>query len=252
MKIVSAVLVASLAAGVVITQADAQIVQSVTGCKARFGPGEPVRIDYTIANPTSRPVTYQFSSSKLFDVWITRGGTEVYRLSRGSMYLTVMTSLTLQPSEKRAYQVTWDQKDTTGKQVGPGVYDIHAQLTPTGNQPPPVTAQVSIGSGGAANVPMNISDVITNADHLMGRRVSIAATYQGFQPKVTNPNVSDGPPVTRSDWTICDSTGCMYVTGSTHLDPEKDVGRKVNVTGNVHRTPKGQIYLVLTTVTVAK
>jgi len=225
------------------------IVQGVISDKKSYPLGAPVKITYAIRNQGSEPVKYDFPSAKQFDFWIMRGDTEIYRFSTHQVYAQVQTNLTLQPNEVKRYEAVWNQVDDQGNPVGPGTYCICAQLTPAANQPPPVKTMISVGTAVAAVIPLaNIREAVRNAGSLVGKTVYITATYRGFQPTPGDPNTSSGPPVTRSDWAICDSTGCMYVTGAAALDPQKDVGVQVNVTGKLQRTPKGQVYLVLVSV----
>lgn len=51
--------------------------------------------------------------------------------------------------------------------------------------------------------------------------------------------------MTKDDWVIADHTGCLYVNGVAELDPKKNLGARVNVTGELRKTAKGQVYLVL-------
>ena len=98
---------------------------------------------------------------------------------------------------------------------------------------------------------MTIAEAIKNGTSMNGRIVTIDATYRGYQP-MSDPNIRDGPPITKSDWAIGDSTGCMYVTGTINLDPEKDIGTKIVVTGILRKTPNGQVYLVLKMMTISR
>lgn len=207
--------------------------------------GEPVRLTYAVRNRGSKPITLSFSSAKQHDIWITRGDTEVFRFSKGRMYATMLTTLVLQPGQTKSFDFTWNQKDNNGQDIGPGTYTVHAQLTPTRNQPPPVRTSIQIGSTGAAQVPVTVREAIQRSTELLGRDVVIAAIYRGRQPDPSDPNCKDGPPVTKSDWVIADHTGCMYVTGAANLDPVKDLGVRITVTGKVRRTDKGQVYLTL-------
>jgi hypothetical protein len=231
---------------------NAVLLQGVKPDKDRHALRDKVRLTYTVRNSGTCQITYTFSSSKLFDLWIKRGDTEVYRFSRGRSYLTVITTLKLQPNESKSFEATWDQKDSSGQQVGPGAYDVYAQLTPTGDRPLPVKTRLHVGDVAAAVAPATIGEAIANADILLNRVVEISATYRGWQPNAADPNVKNGPPVTRSDWAICDTTGCMYVNGKIELHPERDVGTKVVVTGKLKKTPKGQVYLLLQRAKIVK
>lgn len=226
------------------------LVQGVKAERPSYGLGECILFEYTIQNNTNQTVTYTFPSSKQYDIWVTRGGDEeLYRMSKGKAYLTMMTSMTLGPGDRKSFSTVWNQKDTSGKQCGPGSYTVCAQLTPSGNRPAQTIGHVRIGVRGAAQIPVKISEAIANYDGLVGRRVQISATYKGFSP-TGDGNTKGGPPVSRSDWAICDPTGCMYVVGSIALDPTKDSGKNVTVVGKLEKTPNGQIYMVLETATI--
>ena len=230
----------------------ASILQGVKAGKANYRLGETVDLTYGIKNRGDKPITFNFTSTKKFDIWIKRGSTEIFRLSRGRVYATVMTTLTLQPGETKTFNAEWDQKNTAGKQVGPGTYDVFARLTASRNAPPATRYRLEIGAVGPALIPVTVKEAVSHVNELLNRRVVIPAIYRGWQPDSTDPNCKDGPPVTKSDWAISDHTGCMYVTGRIDLDPVKDVGVKVTVVGKVRKTAKGQVYLKLETATIQK
>jgi len=214
--------------------------------------GAKVKFAYVIRNRTNDPLTYNFTSSKQWDMWIDRAGKEVFRFSRGRAYLTVLTSFTLEPNESKTFEIEWDQRDNEGRQVGPGVYEVYAQLTPAQNPPPSTRTKLRVGGAIAAIVSVTIGEAIKRYAEIGERRVRIRATYKGWQPDAAEPNVKDGPPVTRSDWAICDPSGCMYVFGKIDLSPTEDVGQKVTVVGRLQKTSKGQVYLLLETAAVEK
>ena len=207
--------------------------------------GAPVEFTYILRNKSDKALTYNFSSSKHFDLWIRLGDKEIFNLSKGMRYAMMMTKFTLKPGETKRFSAHWNQVDNDGKQVGPGSYDVEAQLTPSGQKPPSVEAKIQIGERGADTVAITIAEAIARQAELADKQVRISGTYRGFRPNPNDRNVKHGPPVTRSDWAISDSTGCMYVTGPSSMDPDKDVGRKVTVVGKLKKTAKGQVYLVL-------
>jgi len=250
--VVAAVGVAVLSGSHAQRPGGANLVQGVKPGKARYPLGACVQFTYAIRNAGSQPITYNFTSSKLFDLWVQWGEVEVYRYSRGKAYATVMTSLTLQPGESRSFEVTWDQCGPDCKQVGPGAYNVYAQLASTGERPPAAKGKVCIGDAEAAIIAVSVAEAVANFDKLQKRTVQIAATYRGWQPNADDPNVKNGPPVTRSDWAICDRSGCMYVTGRIDLSPTRDIGRKITVTGKLRKTAKGQVYLFLENAKIEK
>lgn len=252
--------VASLSIAAAMAAASAAAAQTggpnlLQGVKAQKSPtplGQPVEFVYAIRNRGSQPVTYTFSSAKQFDVWVKLGDKEIFRHSKGRVYATAITRLTLRPGETKTFAARWDQRDEKGNQVGPGVYTVFAQLTPVKDAPPATSAKFELGGAGAALIPLTVREAISRAPSLKDKKVAIAALYRGLQPDPKDPNTKPGPPATKDDWVICDHTGCMFVTGAVQLDPEKDAGARITVTGLVRTTPKGQVYLVLDRATVEK
>ena len=69
-----------------------------------------------------------------------------------------------------------------------------------------------------------IGDILANPAKYVWELVTITGEYRGWQGEGYE------PPVTLSDWVIKDETGLIYVTGkSPGLDPEKDIGKKLEV-----------------------
>lgn len=249
-------IIAVVTAGACFAQLDATcgLGQGVKAEKPAYDLGETIKFKYAIRNDSSTTIVLNFPSAKQFDIWVTQGDGELFRASKGKVYAQTLTSLALKPGETKTFTAQWNQQDmNTGKQVGPGIYRIYAQLATSGKTPAPITTgKVQIGLASAALVPITIKEAITNATQLLGRRVMIIATYRGMAPDSNNTNTSPGPPVTRSDWAICDSTGCMYVTGAVTLDPSKDSGTRITVVGRIARTEQGQVYLIVLSATTSK
>ena len=197
-------------------QAGGDMIQGVKAEQQSYALGEPVKFVFVVRNRGTAPC-HTFPSSKLFDSWGKLGDTEVYRWSKGRMFLTVITTFKLDPGETREFTAQWNQKDMSGKDVGPGVYEIHAQIQPSRNKPPETKAKVKIGSASFAVVPVTVAESIRRADELSGRRVQISATYRGFQPNPGDPNTKDGPPVTQRLGDMRHDR-VHYVTGPINLD----------------------------------
>jgi len=71
-----------------------------------------------------------------------------------------------------------------------------------------------------------------------GKVVTLVGEYRGWQSEG-----GVGPPVTRRDWVLSDGTGEIYGTGGAPgLDPVKDIGQMLTVTGIVKVTD-GVLYL---------
>lgn len=115
---------------------------------AQYPQGQQVKIDLVITNTASEAQEYRFSSGKQFDMWITRDDTEVWRWSRGHMFIQMFTHLSLQPGESKTFSGTWDQRDVDGKQVPAGSYVVSGQLTPTGEKPAAMSTKIEILADG--------------------------------------------------------------------------------------------------------
>ncbi len=254
-----AILIAAFAVwGMVVTssrcaaQAADDLLQGVEAAGDTHKLGEVVELTFAVKNRGDRPRTFHFRSSKLFDIWITHAGKEVFRLSRGKAYAAVITNLTIDPSCTRSFAARWDQKDFAGNQVGPGAYKVYAQLMPAMDAPPATTMYLVLGRNSVALMPVTIKEAVSRSRELLGKKVLIKGTYRGWKPDRKDPNCKPGPPVTRSDWAVRDKTGCIYVTGPVKLDPAKDVGAKITVVGRLQKTSKGQFYIKLERATVEK
>lgn len=228
------------------------LIQGVRAERPAYGLGEKILFEFALRNDSNQTITYNFSTTKQFDLWVTRGGEESFRLSKNKVYLQMMTNVTLKPGETKTYCAEWDQKDKSRKQIGPGTYTVYAQLTPSGNKPPPTITRVQVGARGATLIPITVKEAISNFTALAGKRVLISAVYRASSPDPNDPNTRNGPPVTRSDWAIRDATGCMYVVGMVKLDPTKDTGARITVVGKLQKTAKGQVYMILESATVEK
>jgi len=69
--------------------------------------------------------------------------------------------------------------------------------------------------------------------------VTVKGVFHGWRGPCRN-----GPPVSRSDWMIADSSGCLYIHGPVPPgpDPAKPSGENISISGVV-RLRKGQSYL---------
>ncbi len=99
-------------------------------------------------------------------------------------------------------------------------------------------------------VAVTISELVTDPPGWLNEVVSIAGEYTGWQGNPFSPATSQGPPVTRSDWTIRDATGSIYCSARSALSdspialrPYEDYGRRIMLTGTVRLAPGGFPYL---------
>jgi intracellular proteinase inhibitor BsuPI len=94
--------------------------------KAEFRGGESVEITLTFTNPGGSPVTFQFPTGQIFDLIVSRDGNVVWRWSSGRVFTQAFGTFTLIPNESKVFRELWDQRETQGRRVAPGVYEMVA------------------------------------------------------------------------------------------------------------------------------
>ena len=95
-----------------------------------------------------------------------------------------------------------------------------------------------------------IGEILNSPNDFSGRQVAIVGYYRGWD---LLKEVSNGSPVTRSDWVIADESGAIYVTGvfPKGLDPSSmdSAMTMVRLSATVEYNERG-IYLVAQSVEV--
>ncbi len=99
----------------------------------------------------------------------------------------------------------------------------------------------------------DIGDILLDPPAWVGRLVRVWGEYTGWQGDPFEFAVSQGPPVTRSDWTLRNEGGSLYCTRasgaqefSISLSPLGDLGRRLEVVGTVALAGEGRPYLQVT------
>ncbi len=93
-----------------------------------------------------------------------------------------------------------------------------------------------------------IGSILANPADFADQEVTIVGYYRGWD---LLKEVSTGPPVTRSDWVIADSSGAIYVEARNHfdqalgLDPSSgdDTTKILHLVGIVRISNRGQAYI---------
>ncbi len=96
-----------------------------------YAQGETVKITLILCNDTAAVQEYEFPTGQQFDVFVERGANEVWRWSEGQFFMQAFTTVTLQPGECKMFEVEWNQLDSTGQQVQPGVYTVRGVIKGT-------------------------------------------------------------------------------------------------------------------------
>lgn len=94
--------------------------------KTAYARGEPVGIRLVVRNETADPVTLFFPSSQRFDFIVRDRAGEAWRWSHGKRFLDAVETESLGPRQTLEYIASWDQRDSAGTAVLPGVYEVVA------------------------------------------------------------------------------------------------------------------------------
>lgn len=96
-----------------------EIMASVS--KEAYLPGEMVTIELSLRNVTEETLTVRPFPPKL-DVTLPWSREAIQSFAAGP------GQVALQPGEERTHSLVWDQRDTSGRQVAPGYYDVQVDV----------------------------------------------------------------------------------------------------------------------------
>jgi hypothetical protein len=110
------------------------VVCSLRADRAVYGPGDPVRLTFTVADAGGEEVRFRFATTQQVDVIVTRGGVEVARWSLGQVFLREPGGyvLVLHPGQAWVFRASWLQRDWEGRPVPAGDYVVTAVLVAEG------------------------------------------------------------------------------------------------------------------------
>ncbi len=112
------------------TATSAKIAGTVTTGRARYRPGQPIAVTFTIRNTSKQSAHYDYPTTQQFDVAVTDAhGVAVWDWARGRAFAPHITALSLKPGERKTYAALWDGRDAQGRPVAPGVYTVSARMT---------------------------------------------------------------------------------------------------------------------------
>jgi hypothetical protein len=97
--------------------------------KTTLAPGEPLPMTVTACNKTSRTIDASYPTAQRYDFEITRGGSPVWRWSRGRSFAQVVGGESWASGQCRDYSEQWMQTNDDGRPAGPGAYDVTGVLT---------------------------------------------------------------------------------------------------------------------------
>lgn len=107
------------------------LLYTLTTDRRTYRRGDPVRITLTKRNVTNRAIVLRYRTSQRFDFVVRRGRELVWRWSDGRVFAQTTATVRLAPGESQVFRATWDQRDTRGRQVSPGIYTIEGSNVAT-------------------------------------------------------------------------------------------------------------------------
>ena len=100
--------------------------------KPEYEPGEPVALTFEVKNTSDARRVFEFSTGCQHDFLVRQDDGLVWSVSHNQSCVQVLTSIELGPGETWIRSDVWDQRSNKPEPVGPGSYDVTAELTQMG------------------------------------------------------------------------------------------------------------------------
>ena len=98
--------------------------------KSAYSLGEPVKMLVKYTNISSEAISNYYLSGQKFDFIVKdQNKKEVWRWSRGKMFIMSIQPFHLEPGKSVSYSYSWSQKDISGKPVRAGKYYLIGEIT---------------------------------------------------------------------------------------------------------------------------
>ena len=102
--------------------------------------GGTFSITLTVRNLSGKKVEYTSPSGQTYEfLAFDKGGQEVWRWSKGMMFIQVVSAVILEPGASKTFKVAWDSA------AAPGLYTIQGYLLGLGNVRPSVSVEITGG-----------------------------------------------------------------------------------------------------------
>ncbi len=127
--------------------ATAPVAVSLRTDKKAYHPKDPVKLTFTVKNPSKLPAKLNYSSGMKYDFEIRKGktpvGEKVWQWAHGRMFAQMILQTTLEPGKQLVFTETFTpgEKDPLGKPtpcLEPGTYTATAVLALMGRAPRPM------------------------------------------------------------------------------------------------------------------
>ena len=211
--------------------------------KSVYAPGEDVRAQLTVTNTGTAPATFTFPTGQRYELAVRQRGREVWRWSNDRAFTQVVSALSLTPGETLTFRDVWPGVNNNNVPVPPGTYTMAGWLTSPGHAG--VTeSSVEIRIREPQRAGPTVADLIASPRAYLNREITLEGRYRARLAPRGDRLTEGGPPTSRSDWILQDSTGSIYVAGSGALRLDaSNLNERLRVRGWVRMNPEGRLYL---------
>jgi hypothetical protein len=204
--------------------------------------GEDVRLTLIVSNRGAAPATFNFSNGQKCDFAVRQDGREIWRWSRSRTFDSKPFSVTLNPGETLNFNGLWPGVDNEGQPASPGDYTAAGWMTATGKG---LITESSVEielKDTDESTP--ISDLISSPKSYVNKQVELRGFYRAHLAERGESLTRSGPPVSRSDWILQDTSGSIYIHTSNKTSfTDADINKTVKVKGLLRMNPDGVLYI---------
>ena len=103
---------------------------SISTAKSAYSLGETVKMSVKYTNISSEAISTYYPSGQKFEFIVKdENRKEVWRWSRGKMFIMSIQPFELEPGKSVSYSYSWRQKDNEGKFVPAGKYYLTGEIS---------------------------------------------------------------------------------------------------------------------------
>jgi hypothetical protein len=209
-----------------------------------YNPGEDIQLTLTITNSGSAPAVFNFLTGQRYDFAARQDDREVWRWSKNRAFTQALSSVTVGVGETLRFREAWTGVDNANQPVPPGTYTVVGWVTAQGQAAiTESTADIEIAETEPSGP--TVDDILVSPRLYLNKEITLEGLYRAHLAERGEPLVEGGPPTSRNDWILQDSTGSIYVagTGGITFNSTADLNQRVKVHGLVRMNPEGRLYL---------
>jgi hypothetical protein len=210
--------------------------------RSAYSLGEDVQLHFTVTNQGTAAAVFNFRNGQRYDFAVRQNGQEIWRWSTRKAFASMPTTTTLNPGETMSFREAWNGVNNRNQPVPAGTYTMAGWLTAVGQEAlTESTAEIEIAD---VDTGPSIEDLVASPRSYINKEITLEGLYRARLAERGEPLVQGGPPTSRSDWILQDTTASIYVAGSgTLILSDADINQRVRVKGLVRMNPEGRLYI---------